>query len=133
VGAIRLVLTSMASAMASGLAVVTATVIGVDLLRPATPTPEPQLGAPLYLLFFGTMAGLLLAGIVAWWLLAPILSIYRRGGLSVVSGLATFVLAVLICIPVHQLSGRSGLIVLGGLALVTSLVFARSARRTVAA
>jgi hypothetical protein len=125
---IRLAALAMGSAVAFGLAVVTATVLGVDLLRPAAPTGTPQLGASLYLLFFGTLAGLLLAGVVAWQLLAPILSIYRRGGLSVVSGLAT-VLAMLLCIPVHQLAGRAGLIALGGVALVASLLLARGARR----
>jgi hypothetical protein len=82
----------------------------------------------LFLLFFGTMAGLVFAGVVTWRLLSPVLSIYRRGGLSVVSGLAT-VLPMLLCIPVHQLAGRSGLAALGGLALLVSLLLARGARR----
>jgi hypothetical protein len=125
---IRLAVLAMGSAVAFGLAVVSATVLAVDLLRPASPSDAPQLGAPLYLLFFGTLAGLLLAGMVAWRLLSPILSTYRRGGLSVVSGLST-VLAMLLCIPVHQLAGRRGLIALGALALVVSFVLARGARR----
>ncbi|HUR95656.1 MAG TPA: hypothetical protein VMY76_13820 [Gemmatimonadales bacterium] len=127
-GPVRLTLLAMGSAVAFGLAVVTATVLGVDVLRAPAPSGAPQLGAPLYLLFFGTMAGLLLAGVVAWLLLAPILSTYRRGGLSVVSGLAT-VLAMLVCIPVHQLAGRTGLFTLGGLALLLSAALARGARR----
>jgi hypothetical protein len=127
VGPIRLVGLAMGSGVAFGLAVVSATVLGVDLLRAGAPSPAPQLGAPLYLLFFGTMAGLVLAGVVAWRLLEPILSIYRRGGLSIVSGLAT-VLAMLICIPVHQLAGRAGLVGLGVLAALASLLLARRAR-----
>lgn len=124
-GPIRLVALAMGSAVAFGLAIVSATVLGVDLLR--ADAAAPQLGAPLYLLFFGTMAGLVLAGIVAWRLLDPILSIYRRGGLSVVSGLAT-VVAMLICIPVHQLAGRGGLAGLGVVALLASLLLARLVR-----
>jgi hypothetical protein len=127
VGPIRLVGLAMGSGVAFGLAVVSATVLGVDLLRAGAPSPAPQLGAPLYLLFFGTMAGLVLAGVVAWRLLEPILSIYRRGGLSIVSGLAT-VLAMLICIPVHQVAGRAGLVGLGVLAALGSLLLARRAR-----
>ena len=127
-GPVRLTLLAMGSAVAFGLAVVTGTVLGVDMLRAPVASGSPQLGAPLYLLFFGTLAGLLLAGVVAWLLLAPILSTYRRGGLSVVSGLAT-VLAMLLCIPVHQIAGRSGLLTLGGLALLVSAVLARGARR----
>jgi hypothetical protein len=44
-----------------------------------------------------------------------------------VSGLAT-VLAMLICIPVHQVAGRAGLVGLGVLAALASLLLARRAR-----
>ncbi len=118
----------MGSAVAFGLAAVTATVLGVDVLKANGPSEGPQLGAPLYLLFFGTLASLLLAGAIAWRLLAPVLSTYRRGGLSVVSGLAT-VLAMLVCIPVHALAGRRGLLTLGAGALLVSFALARGARR----
>jgi len=129
---IRLAIPAMGSAVAFGLAVVSATVLGVDLLKPPAPSGAPQLGAPLYLLFFGTLAALLLAGVVAWHLLSPILSTYRRGGLSVVSGLST-VLAMLLCIPIHQLAGRAGLIGLGAAAAVVSFALARRARSVVTA
>ena len=125
-GPIRLVMLAMGSGVAFGLAIVSATVLGVDLLRSESPS-APQLGAPLYLLFFGTMAGVVLAGLVAWRVLDPILSVYRRGGLSVVSGLAT-VVAMLLCIPVHQLAGRAGLGALGVGALLLSAVLARLVR-----
>jgi hypothetical protein len=131
-GPARLAVSAMGSAVAFGLAVVSAAVLGVDFLRPATPGANPEMGPPLYLLFFGTIAGLLLAGVVAWRLLSPILSIYRRGGLSVVSAFAT-VLAMLLCIPAHQLAGRTGLGVLIAAALLVSLLLARSARRLVLA
>ncbi len=127
-GPIRLVALAMGSGVAFGLAVVSATTFAVDLLRSASPAAGPHDGAPLYLLFFGTLAGLVLAGLLAWRLLDPILSIYRRGGLSVVSALAT-VLAMLLCIPVHQLAGRAGLAALGAAAAATSLLLARLARR----
>jgi hypothetical protein len=129
-GAVRLAAAAMGSAVAFGLAVVGATVLGVDLLRPSVPPANPETGPPLYLLFFGTTAGLVLAGVVAWRLLAPVLSIYRRGGLSVVSAFAT-VLAMLLCIPAHQLAGRTGLGVLIAAALLVSLLLGRHARRLV--
>jgi hypothetical protein len=132
VGPIRLVGLAMGSGVAFGLAVVSVTVLGVDLLRAGAASTAPQLGAPLYLLFFGTLAGLLLAGVVAWLLLDPILSIYRRGGLSVVSALAT-VLPMLLCIPVHHLAGRPGLAGLAAVAALVSLALATLARRTDAA
>jgi len=132
VGPVRFVALVMGSAVALGLAAVSATVLGVDLLRAEVPAGAPALGAPLYLLFFGTLASLVVAGIVAWRLLSPILSTYRRGGLSLVSGLGT-VVAMLLCIPAHQVAGRPGLMALGGAALLASLLLARGARRAAAA
>jgi hypothetical protein len=65
---------------------------------------------------------------MAWWLLGPIESTYRRGGLAMVCGFAT-ILLMLICIPVHQLLGRSGLFGLMGLCTVAAALLARRARR----
>jgi hypothetical protein len=126
---IRLTLLAMGSAIAFGLALVSATVIGVDLLRAGAPSQPASGGAPLYLLFFGTLAGLCAAGAVAWRLLAPILSTYRRGGLSLASAFAT-VVVMLLCIPVHQIAGRAGLIGLGITALLVAFLLGRRARRT---
>jgi hypothetical protein len=126
---IRLTLLAMGSAIAFGLALVSATVIGVDLLRAGAPSQPASGGAPLYLLFFGTLAGLCTAGAVAWRLLSPILSTYRRGGLSLASAFAT-VVVMLLCIPVHQIAGRAGLIGLGITALLVAFFLGRRARRT---
>jgi hypothetical protein len=129
---IRLAVLAMGSAVAFGLATVTATVLGVDLLRAGVPAEPVRGGAPLYLLFFGTLAGRCRAGAVAWRLLSPILSTYRRGGLSLASTFAT-VVVMLVCIPVHQLAGRAGLIGLGVAAFLASLLLARRARRVAGA
>jgi hypothetical protein len=114
-----------ASAVSLGLVVITATVLSVDALRSSQPA---ALNPLLYLLFGGTLAGILVAAGATWWLLGPIQSTYRRGGLAMVSGFAT-VLLMLVCIPVHQLLGRSGLLVLLAVTSVLGLVLARSARR----
>ncbi len=119
----------MGSAIAFGLALVSATVIGVDLLRAGAPSQPAPGGAPLYLLFFGTLAGLCAAGAVAWRLLSPVLSTYRRGGLSLASAFAT-VVVMLLCIPVHQIAGRAGLVGLGITALLVSFLLGRRARRS---
>jgi hypothetical protein len=129
---IRLALLAMGAGIACGVAVISGTTLGVDLLKPAGASATPDLGAPLFLLFFGTLAGLVLAGVVAWRLLSPILSIYRRGGLSVVSALAT-VLPMWLCVAVNQAAGRAGLAALGLGALLLALLLARGARRTAAA
>jgi hypothetical protein len=74
------------------------------------------------------VAGILLAAFASWRLLEPVASTYRRGGLSIVSAFAT-VLLMLICIPVNQLLGRSGLLGLLGLCAITAVMLARQARR----
>jgi hypothetical protein len=129
---IRLALSAMGAGAAAGLGTVSLVTLGVDLLRQGAPPGAPALGAPLYLLFFGTFGAVLVAGIVAWRLLAPVLSMYRRGGLSMVSALSVC-LVMLLCIPVHQLAGRAGLAGLAVVALLVSAVLARGAYRRVAA
>ncbi|HKT59805.1 MAG TPA: hypothetical protein VJQ46_07120 [Gemmatimonadales bacterium] len=125
---VRLALLAMGSGMAFGLAVVSLTVLGVDLVRPATPPPDLASGPAFYLLMFGTLLGLVLAGAVAWRLLAPVLSTYRRGGLSLVTAMAT-VLPMLLCMIANQLAGRAGLLALALVALLIAVLLAGWARR----
>jgi hypothetical protein len=87
---------------------ITGTVLVVDGLRTAG---GPSTDLRFYLLFGGTLAGILLAGFAAWGLLGPIHSLYRRGGLAIVCAFAT-VLVMLVCIPVNQWFGRNGLLIL---------------------
>jgi hypothetical protein len=106
--------------------VVTATVLLVDGLRDQA-YPE-SLTLRLYLLFGGTLAGILIASWATWRLLGPIASTYRRGGLAMVSGFAT-VLLMLVCIPINQLLGRIGLVILLTLSGIAAAVLGRRARR----
>ena len=106
--------------------VVTATVLLVDALRGEA--QQENLTLRLYLLFGGTLSGVVLAGWAAWRLLGPIASDYRRGGLAMVSGFAT-VLLMLICIPINQLLGRTGLILLLTLSAIAATLLGRRARR----
>ena len=114
--------------MATGLAVISATVAAVGLIHSPAAGAEPDLGAPLALLLGGTLGGLLLAGLTTWHLLARIESAYRRGGLSLVSSFAT-VLLMLVTMPLNQLAGRAGLLGLAAVAAVAALLLARRARR----
>jgi Na+/H+ antiporter NhaC len=114
-----------ASAVSIGLVVITATVLGVDALRSGQ---SAGLNPALYLLFGGTLGGILAAAGMAWWLLGPIESTYRRGGLAMVCGFAT-VLLMLISIPVHQFLGRSGQFALMAIGTVAAALLARRARR----
>ncbi|HEY8256596.1 MAG TPA: hypothetical protein VIG08_02980 [Gemmatimonadales bacterium] len=117
---------AVGSAVALGLGVVAATTLAVDAMRPAG-GGAPDLDAPFYLLLGGTLAGIALAGLVAWHLLSPIESAYRRGGLALVSAFAT-VIAMLVCIPINQTFGRAGLGGLIAVSLAVSLLLARRAR-----
>jgi hypothetical protein len=118
--------------MAFGLGVISLTVLGVDLVRPATPPPEIAAGPAFYLLVFGTLSGLLAGSLVTWRLLAPILSLYRRGGLSLVTGFAT-VLPMLLCMVANQLAGRAGLTALALAAFLVAVWLGARARRVAAA
>ncbi len=106
--------------------VITATVLLVDALGNRA-SPE-SLAPRLYIVFGGTLVGILTSAWVAWSLLGPIASDYRRGGLAMVSGFAT-VLFMLVCIPINQLLGRSGLIGLLALSVLSAVLLGRRARR----
>ena len=119
---LHFVAASIASAVSVGLTVITATVLAVDSLRNGS-APR-NLDQSFYLLVGGTLLGVLLAAYAAWRLLAPIDSLYRRGGLSIVSAFGT-ILLMLICIPVHQLLGAAGLLGLLGVSAVAAFALAR--------
>jgi hypothetical protein len=128
-GALGFLAAALACAVSAGLMVVTATVLLVDALRARAYTEGLEgLALRLYLLFGGTLAGILIAAGAAWRLLRPIESTYRRGGLAMVSGFST-VLLMLICIPINQLLGRAGLIILLALSGIAAVFLGRRARR----
>jgi hypothetical protein len=114
----------MACAVSLGLLIITATVLGVDALRPQG--GAGNVDRSFYLLVGGTFAGIFLAGYAGWRLLDLIPSGYRRGGLSLVCGFAT-VLLMLMCIPVYELSGRTGLYLLLGVCGVVAALLGRRA------
>jgi hypothetical protein len=115
-----------ACAVCIGMLLITLTVLGIDAMR--TEQGPRDLDLAFYLLVGGTLAGILLAAYSAWHLLAPVGSTYRRGALSIVSAFAT-VLVMLICMPVHRLFGRAGLLALLAASGFSALVLARLARR----
>ena len=109
-----------------------ATVAAIAALRPPPGTTDPAVGAPLYLLLFGTLGGLVLAGIVAWRLLAPLESTYRRGGLAIVSAFAT-VVVMQIYRPLDAAFGVPALVLAAAIATASAWALARRARRMAAA
>ncbi|HZA99296.1 MAG TPA: hypothetical protein VE399_10990 [Gemmatimonadales bacterium] len=118
--------TAITGAIAIGLVVVTATVLLADLLKGGAYADDLTLR--LYLLFGGTLGGILAAAGAAWRLLQPIPSLYRRGGLAIVSAFAT-VLLMLVCIPIHQMFGQAGLLVTMALSGIAAALLAARTRR----
>ena len=116
----------VAAAVALGTALAALTLFGVQALiadAPPSNTPVTTGSAPL-LLLAGTMAALLLSAAVAWHILAPVDSYYRRGGLAMVSAFGTFVMAVL-ATPLHHFLGPIALLVLAVAAGIAGLLLAR--------
>jgi hypothetical protein len=128
---VSLVAAALGAGLSAGLALVGATVAATAALRPPAGTTEPALGAPLYILLLGTLGGLLLAGVVAWRLLRPLESTYRRGGLAMVSAFATVVL-MQIYRPLDAAFGVPALLGVTVIAAGLSLLLARQARRMAA-
>ena len=129
---VSLVAAALGAGLSAGLALVGATVAATAALRPPAGTTEPALGAPLYLLLFGTLGGLVLAGVVAWRLLRPLQSTYRRGGLALVSAFATVVL-MQIYRPLDAAFGVPALLAAAVLSGALALLLGWRARRMGAA
>jgi hypothetical protein len=119
---------AVGAGISTGLAIISVTVASLGLVRSPAAGPAPDLGAPFALLVTGTLGGLLLAGMTTWWLLRPIGSSYRRGGLALVSAFATVVL-MLVTMPLDHYFGRAGLLGLAAVAAAAALLLARRARR----
>jgi hypothetical protein len=125
---VSLTAVALSAGLSAGLALVGATVAALAALRPPAGTTEPALGAPLYILLFGTVGGLVLAGVVAWRLLSPLQSTYRRGGLALVSAFAT-VAVMQIYRPLDAAFGFPALLVAAAIAAALAWMLARRARR----
>jgi hypothetical protein len=128
---VSLAATALGAGLSAGLALVGATVAAVDAVRPPPGTADPALGASLYLLAAGTLGGLVLAGVVAWRLLAPLDSTYRRGGLAMVSAFATVPIMQLYR-PLDAAFGTPALLAAAAMAAGAAWLLSRLARRMAA-
>lgn len=131
----RVATSGVASAALFGTLVVILAVFGVDVLRsgflagpPGSGPSLPANSSAAALLVGGTFGGFALAGVLGWWLLAPIGSLYPRFALAVCSSFATVVL-MLIGQPVHQWLGQRGLLAFAALLAAGAIAFAWRARR----
>ncbi|HUL70371.1 MAG TPA: hypothetical protein VLT17_09090 [Gemmatimonadales bacterium] len=124
-----LAIRSVALGMLIGSAVIALVLWGVRTLQLSSPPESPQLGsAPGVLLVAGTFGGLFMGGAVAFRLMAPIGSLYRRGALAMVSGFGTLVVS-LVTIPLDRALGRTGLLFQALACALGCLWLARRARR----
>jgi hypothetical protein len=96
---------------------------------PPTATPDPG-GREGTILLGGTLLGVVIGGGSTWTLLAPLPSMFRRGGLSMVAGFAAFAVSLL-SMPVYAAFGRTGLLGLAGVAAIGALWFGRRSGPTV--
>jgi len=128
---VSLAATSVGAGLSAGLALVGATVAALGAVRPPPGTAEPAHGVALYLLVAGTLGGPVLAGVVAWRLLAPLDSTYRRGGLALVSAFAT-VPIMLLYQPLDAVFGTPALLAAAALAAGAAWLLSRRARRIAA-
>jgi hypothetical protein len=90
---------------------------------------EPGLSQPYAaLLLGGLLVSILVAGIISWWLLAPLKNPYRQIMLSAVSAFGAFLLA-LMTTPIEIMFGRVGLLGLFlGAAMLAAFLWRRVQR-----
>jgi hypothetical protein len=130
---VSLVATALGAGLSAGLALIGVTLAALAAMRPQQAAADVAVGGtPLLLLAAGTLGGLVLAGVVAWRLLAPLDSTYRRGGLALVSAFAT-VPVMLVYPPLDAAFGPPAIAAAAALATGVSLLLSRRARRMAAA
>lgn len=120
---------SIGFAILLGTALVAAVLLGVRALvshSPPTEQPDPNQPAGA-LLLFGTLGACAIAAVSCWTAMSPVPT-YRRGGLSMVTAFATFVMALLLA-PVNELGGIAGLALVAILCGVGALALGRRVTR----
>jgi hypothetical protein len=95
---------------------------GIDTVEGLSPN-----AAQVNVITYGVPAVLAATGALAWWLMRPIASTYRRFGLSMVAVLGGFVLGMVVTTLVREFAGVS---LLPGVASVASVLTLLAVRRT---
>ena len=127
---VPLAFNGMAFGILAGTGVISAFLWAVRSLQVGAPMADtPDLGSPAaILLLIGTPAGMLIAALLTWRVLAPVGSTYRQGGLALVSAFATLVVS-LTAAPVDMAFGRMGLVALSACCGLLAWLFWRRAER----
>ena len=122
-----LALRSVAAGSMAGLGLVSAALWLVRTLQAtgAAPREPGPTDFVANLILFGWIGAGMGGGVIAWTLMASISSNYRRGGLAMVAGFGTLLLAF-VTAPVDSFLGPAGLL---GLVALSALVFLLAMRR----
>ena len=110
-----LVLRTLIGATLAGTSSVALVLCGVRMLigHQAPPAGAPGAGPAFPLLVGGVLSSSLLAAGLAWWRLAPLTAVWRRGVFSMISALGTIV-GALAATPIHYYFGAKGLLLMAG-------------------
>lgn len=117
--------------LATGLLSAVTTVTVRLALASGISTPEalsPD-AAQVNTIIYGIMGTLVVTGLLAWWLMIPIRSTYRRFGLTMVSVLGGFVIGAVLTAMVREAVGIGALPALGVIGALGAFVAGRRARR----
>lgn len=97
---------------------------GIDSVTALSPD-----AAQVDVISYGIMVTLLASGTMAWWLMTPVASSYRRFGLSMVAVLGGFVLSAITTTIVRETIGVAMLPGLAAVGAVLTILGIRRARR----
>ena len=118
-----LVLRTLLGATLAGTSSVALVLWGVRMLIARSGATEQVVatGPAFPLLVGGVLASAFLAAGLAWWRLAPLSAVWRRGVFSMISALGTMVGAIA-ATPIHFHFGERGLLILAGGSALTAVV-----------
>jgi len=124
----RLVVRTLLGATLAGTSSVALVLWGVrTLVASRGPAGEVAATGPAFpLLVGGVLASTLLAAGLAWWRLAPLTAVWRRGVFAMISALGT-VVGALLATPLHYRFGERGLFALSAAAALVAVIALRPA------
>lgn len=126
---VGLAVTSVLAAVAAAVAWFSILTFMVSGLRPTSGLAQVDTGAAYVNLFlYGLLGGLMFTGATAWFLMSPIDSSFRRGGLSIVAALFGFLVSMGVTFLTNELLGGTALLGVAVISLVVAVALGRRAR-----
>jgi hypothetical protein len=127
---VGLAIRSLLAGVSAGLAAVSAVLWVARTLQSTGLAPLASKPSDLIanLVLIGWLGGAMLGAALAWGLMSPIASAYRRGAFAMVAGFGSL-LAALVTAPVDHFFGTTGLLALAGLATLSFVLLLRRVAR----